>query len=211
MDIVKKYFPNLSPQQYEQFEAMEGLYRDWNARINLVSRKDIDALNERHILHSLSIAKLIQFADHSRIADVGSGGGFPGLPLAVMFPRVSFLLIDSIAKKMNAVSEIAQALGLTNLKTVQARAESFKGNFDFVTARAVSTLPQFYAWTKHLVQPGAAQSIENGIIYLKGGEVSAEIKILKQPCDVYEIAEVFDEPYFETKKIIHIPFKAKRA
>lgn len=211
MDILKKYFPDLSPQQYEQFEAMGQLYRDWNARINLVSRKDIEALYERHILHSLSIARLIQFSDHSRIADVGSGGGFPGVPLAIMFPKVSFLLIDSTAKKMNAVAEIAASLGLNNLKTVQARAESFKGNFDFVTARAVSTLPQFYEWTRHLIQPGTNRGLENGILYLKGGEVEAEIKLLKQRCDVYDIAEVFDEPYFETKKIIHIPVRTKSA
>lgn len=183
---------------------MKSVYEDWNSKINLISRQDIDAIYERHILHSLSIARLIQFNDHTRIADVGSGGGFPGIPLAVLFPQVNFLLIDSIGKKINAVKEIAAALELHNVKAVQARAESFKGNFDFVTARAVSTLPQFFQWTRHLVQAGHKQTLENGILYLKGGDVSAEIKQLKQPCDVYDIAEVFEEPYFETKRLIHI-------
>lgn len=204
MELIQKYFPHLSPHQTEQFVAMDSIYKEWNAKINLISRQDIGAIYERHILHSLSIAKLIQFKDHTRIIDVGSGGGFPGIPLAVLFPNVNFMLIDSIGKKINAVREIAAALELTNVKTVQARVESFKGNFDFVTARAVSTLPQFYQWTKHLVQAGSAQSIQNGILYLKGGDVSPEIKQLKKACDVYDIAEIFEEPYFESKKIIHI-------
>ncbi|MEI6576852.1 MAG: 16S rRNA (guanine(527)-N(7))-methyltransferase RsmG [Bacteroidota bacterium] len=207
MEVILKYFPKLNPLQIQQFGAMESVYKEWNSKINLVSRKDIDELYERHILHSLSIAKLIQFADHSRIVDVGSGGGFPGLPLAVIFPEVNFLLIDSIGKKINTVKEIASALELHNLKAVQARAEDFKGNFDFVTARAVATLGQFYTWTKHLVQPGSKQTLANGILYLKGGEVEAEIKVLKKPCDVYEISDVFDEAYFETKKIVHIPIR----
>ncbi len=204
MDIIRKYFPNLTASQIEQYSQLSPLYNLWNARINVISRKDIDLLYERHILHSLSIAKVISFKKDTRIVDIGTGGGFPGIPLAIMFPETKFHLVDSIAKKIKVVAAVSQELNLTNVSFEQARAEELKGKYDFVISRAVTTIPQFYHWVSGLIAMKSNNDLKNGIIYIKGGDFLEELKSIKKKYSIYPISDFFEEPFFETKNVVHI-------
>jgi len=205
MDIIKKYFPDLTSLQIQQFSELERLYNYWNERVNLISRKDIGNLYEHHVLHSLAIGILHPFLSGQKVMDVGTGGGFPGIPLAILFPGTHFYLIDSIAKKIRVVNEIGSALNLENLKTDQIRAEDVKAHFNFVVSRAVTSLPLFYDWVKDKFYPSRNHEPGQGIFYLKGGPLESELNEL--PVEVKEvfISEFFDEAFFETKKIIYIP------
>jgi len=207
MDSILRYFPKISEQQNSQFSQLEKIFRFWNNQINLISRKDIDHLYERHVLHSLSIAKFFEFSPGSNILDVGTGGGFPGIPLAIFFPSVNFTLIDSIGKKILAVNEIAKSLNLKNTKTICSRVEDLSEKFNFVISRAVADFPIFIKWTRSKVQPGGANPFPNGIIYLKGGDFENELKTIRQNVLIYNISEIFSEEFFKTKKIIYYPIK----
>ena len=209
MELILKYFPNISEQQKEQFKKLESLYQDWNLKINVVSRKDIDELYLRHVLHSLGIAKLISFKDGSKVLDVGTGGGFPGIPLAIMFPNCSFHLVDSIAKKLKVVNEVVDGLGLTNVNTTHDRVENINDNYDFIVSRAVAVMPTFVHWTKGKILKKNNHSLKNGIIYLKGGDLNDELKDYKT-VTVYNLTDYFNEDFFETKKVVHLPIKYKR-
>ena len=206
MHLILKYFPNLTAAQINQFETLEELYKDWNLKINVVSRKDIDELYLRHVLHSLAIAKIIEFKGGSRILDVGTGGGFPGIPLAILFPECQFHLVDSIAKKIKVVDEVKKGLGLTNVKTYHSRVEDIKGNYDFIVSRAVAAMPTFVHWVKGKIAKKQNNSLRNGIIYLKGGDLEDELKNYKS-AKVFNISELFEEPFFDTKKIVYLPLK----
>ena len=210
--LIHRYFPELSVIQQQQFGQLEPLYREWNERINVVSRKDIDALAEHHILHSLAIAKFCRFAAGTTLLDVGTGGGFPGIPLAIFFPECRFTLVDSIGKKIKVVQAIVDALGLKNVTALHTRCETLKQQFDFVLSRAVTDLPTFAGWVWPLVKVGAHQVIPNGIIYLKGGDLQAELaetrrKLPKNALspEEYLISNWFDNEFFTTKKLIYIP------
>lgn len=203
--IIEKYFPQLTEQQKQQFTQLGELYIHWNAQINLISRTDMDNLYEKHILHSLAIAKVVNFKDFSEILDVGTGGGFPGIPLAIMFPFCQFHLVDSIGKKIKVVNEIVTALGLANVKAEQMRAEQVEGEYDFIVSRAVTRLLPFYGWVKGKVNINNYNSVRNGILYLKGGDLKEEIKELGKKSRVYELSDYFTEAFFETKKIVHVP------
>ena len=207
LDLILKYFPGLTPEQQTQFAALDGLYREWNAQINVISRQDIDALYEKHILHSLSIAKIIQFKPGTEILDVGTGGGFPGIPLAIMFPMADFHLVDSIGKKIKVVQEVANALGLTNVKAEQARVEQLDTTYDFVVSRAVTRLKPFLGWVRYKIHKSGNNDRPNGVLYLKGGDLSEELAEIQDRYRVYDISDYFDEPFFETKKVIYIPKK----
>ncbi|WP_299122243.1 16S rRNA (guanine(527)-N(7))-methyltransferase RsmG [uncultured Winogradskyella sp.] len=208
MDLILKYFPNLTEIQIKQFEALEGLYKDWNAKINVVSRKDIDELYLRHVLHSLGIAKVIQFADNSSILDVGTGGGFPGVPLAIMFPNCQFHLVDSINKKLKVINAVCEAIELTNVKTTHSRVEAMDETFDFIVSRAVTAMPEFTKWVKRKVKKQQKNELKNGILYLKGGDLTEE---LKQYTNVkaFLLSDYFEEVFFDTKKVIYLPLKFK--
>lgn len=208
MLLIQKYFPNLTVIQLKQFEALQELYEDWNSKINVISRKDIEALYLRHVLHSLSIAKLIQFQAGSKILDIGTGGGFPGVPLAILFPDVTFHLVDSINKKLKVVNGVAESLGLENIYTTHSRAESIKGQYDFIVSRAVTTMPDFVGWVKNRVAKKSVHPIKNGILYLKGGDLTQELKIYSK-ATLYDLNAFFEEDFFETKKIVHLPLKYK--
>jgi 16S rRNA (guanine527-N7)-methyltransferase len=188
---------------------LQELYEYWNARINVISRKDIDKLEERHILHSLSIAKVISFRPGTSILDVGTGGGFPGIPLAILFPDSDFLLVDSIGKKVKVVKEIAAALGLKNAEARQVRAEQLEGRFDFAVSRAVTNLPEFLSWTKHMIRQGKRNSLDNGILYLKGGDFEDELSRLDRPYAVYDLDISIPRDFFLAKKLVYISFSAK--
>ncbi len=203
MQLIHKYFPDLLPEQIRQFSALDGLYRDWNEKINLISRKDIDGLYEKHILHSLAIAKVIQFKPSTRILDVGTGGGFPGIPLAILFPSAHFTLNDSIAKKIKVVQEISTSLGLQNVTTLNSRAEEGTEKYDFIVSRAVTAFPQFYTWVKGKIYTQNKNALPNGILYLKGGELEEELMNFRNRVKVFEIKDFFQEEFFETKKIIY--------
>ena len=205
MNLISKYFPELSDVQLHQFEALQGLYEEWNSKINVISRKDIESL---YLLHSLSIAKLIQFKSGSKILDIGTGGGFPGIPLAILFPEVKFHLVDSINKKLKVVNGVAESLGLENIKTTHSRAESIKGHYDFIISRAVTTMPDFVSWVKNRVAKKSLHPLKNGILYLKGGDLSEELKLYKT-ATLYDLSTYFEEDFFETKKIVHLPLKYK--
>lgn len=204
MDIIEKYFKDLSSKQREQLAQLEELYKYWNERINVISRKDIDKLYIHHVLHSLSVAKLIHFRPGTDIIDVGCGGGFPGIPLAIMFPETNFHLVDSIGKKVKVVQEVSAALGLTNVKAEQARVEKLKGKYDFIVSRAVTAFPKFVGLVRNKIQHKDQNSLPNGIIYLKGGNFEGEIHDYKKMISIFDISDFFEEEYFETKKIIYM-------
>lgn len=206
MELILKYFKNLTDLQKNQFEQLQNIYSEWNSQINVISRKDMEHFYERHVLHSLGIANFINFSPNTKIIDVGTGGGFPGIPLAIMFPEVGFTLIDSIGKKTKVVNAVIEHLDLKNTEALQIRAEEFKGKYDFIVSRAVTTLPGFYSQTKHLLSTKQNNAITNGILYLKGGDLTEELQPFKKQVIVSELSEVFEEPFFQTKKIVHLPF-----
>lgn len=208
MEEITKYFPNLSENQVIQFRKLEELYQDWNAKINVISRKDIDELYVKHVLHSLGIAKIISFQPHTTVLDVGTGGGFPGIPLAILFPEVQFYLIDVIAKKIKVVNEVATALGLENVKAEQMRAEQVKDDFDFIVSRAVTNMPDFVNWVKEKVKNKSNHDLANGILYLKGGDLTEELASFPKAVQ-FSLADFFTEDFFETKKVVHLPLKHK--
>lgn len=202
--IIKKYFPDLSAGQMEQFEMLTPLYSEWNEKINVISRKDVENLETNHILHSLAIAKIISFKSGTKILDVGTGGGFPGIPLAIMFPECKFHLIDSIGKKITVVEAIAKEIGLQNLTAEKIRAEDVEGKFNFIVSRAVTTLPEFYSWIENRIISKSQNTLKNGVIYLKGGDLTEELKTFEKRHTVFDISNIFEEAFFETKKIVHI-------
>ncbi|MBQ0769177.1 MAG: 16S rRNA (guanine(527)-N(7))-methyltransferase RsmG [Bizionia sp.] len=206
MELILKYFPDLTEDQINKFTKLEELYKDWNLKINVVSRKDIDELYLRHVLHSLAIAKLIQFEDGSKIMDVGTGGGFPGIPLAILFPECSFHLVDSIAKKLKVVNEVVEGLGLENVKTTHSRVEEIKDTYDFIVSRAVAVMPTFVHWIKGKVAKDQKNTLKNGVIYLKGGDLEEELKDY-QTAIVYNISDYYTEAFYDTKKLVHLPIK----
>lgn len=208
MEIIQKYFPNLTEIQLEQFTRLQELYQDWNLKINVVSRKDIDELYLRHVLHSLGIAKVISFKPGSKILDVGTGGGFPGIPLAILFPETQFHLVDSIGKKIKVVNEVAEGLGLENVKTTNGRAEEVKGEYDFIVSRAVAQMETFVGWTKGKTAKKQNHELKNGILYLKGGDLSEELAKYTS-ATIYDLTNYFDEDFFETKKVVHLGMKFK--
>ena len=208
MQLILKYFPDLSEDQIDKFGKLEGLYQDWNLKINVVSRKDIDELYLRHVLHSLAIAKVVKFKDGTKIMDVGTGGGFPGIPLAILFPECSFHLVDSIAKKLKVVDEVVEGLGLTNIKTTHSRVEEIKGTYDFIVSRAVAAMPTFVHWIKGKVAKKQKNALKNGIIYLKGGDLAKEL-IDYPKATIYNISDFYTEDFFDTKKVVHLPIKYK--
>ena len=206
MDEILKYFPNLTEIQIQQFEKLEALYQDWNAKINVISRQDIDQLYTKHVLHSLGIAKITTFAKGTFVLDVGTGGGFPGIPLAILFPETRFYLIDVIAKKINVVKAVAESLELKNVKAEQIRAENVKGDYDFIVSRAVTNMTDFVAWTQHKIKKQQKHTLKNGILYLKGGDLSQELAAFpKSKC--FELSDFFENDFFETKKVVHLPLK----
>ena len=204
MQIIHKYFPDLTEKQIQQFSNLQELYEHWNAQINVISRKNIDTLYTNHILHSLAIAKVIQFEKGTKILDIGTGGGFPGIPLAILFPDVEFLLVDSIGKKIKVVNEVSSAIGLTNVRTLHERAENINETFDFIVSRAVTNMTDFKKWVKGKFNKKHNNSLKNGILYLKGGDLSEELRGLSHTR--YEIADSFEEEFFETKKVIYISY-----
>jgi 16S rRNA (guanine527-N7)-methyltransferase len=208
MELIFKYFPNLTDTQILQFKALEGLYNDWNAKINVVSRKDIDELYLRHVLHSLAIAKVIQFKDNSSILDVGTGGGFPGVPLAILFPNCKFHLVDSINKKLKVINAVSEALELSNIKTTHSRVEAINETYDFIVSRAVTAMPEFTKWVKGKVAKQQKNDLKNGILYLKGGDLTEELKQYKT-VKAFLLSDYFEEDFFETKKVIYLPLKHK--
>ncbi len=206
MDEILKYFPDLTDIQKEQFVKLDFLYHDWNEKINVISRKDIDALYTKHILHSLGIAKIINFEPGTYVLDVGTGGGFPGIPLAILFPETRFYLIDIIAKKIKVVQAVADGLELKNVKAEQLRAENVKGDFDFIVSRAVTNMPDFVSWVKTKVKKNNKHELKNGILYLKGGDLTEELKDFPKATE-YNLSDFFEDEFFETKKVVHLPLK----
>ena len=208
MDLILKYFTNLTEDQINKFQQLESLYQDWNLKINVVSRKDIDELYLRHVLHSLGIAKVVEFRDGSKILDVGTGGGFPGIPLAILFPNCSFHLVDSIAKKLKVVDEVVEGLGLTNVKTTHSRVEEINDTFDFIVSRAVAIMPTFTHWVKGKIAKEQKNDLKNGILYLKGGDLTEELQDYKT-ATIYNLSDFYTEDFYETKKVVHLPLKYK--
>ena len=208
MEEILRQFPNLTENQRIQFEMLQALYEDWNSKINVISRKDIDELYTRHVLHSLGMAKIIEFRPGSKIMDVGTGGGFPGIPLAILFPDVDFYLIDVIAKKIKVVNEVATALGLKNVKAEQKRAELVKQEFDFIVSRAVTNMTDFVSWVDGAISKKQNHEIGNGILYLKGGDLTEELKDFPKATE-YNLSDYFSDEFFETKKVVHLPLKGK--
>ncbi|HSV88782.1 MAG TPA: 16S rRNA (guanine(527)-N(7))-methyltransferase RsmG [Bacteroidales bacterium] len=204
MEVIKKYFHGLDTWQTERFKALFPLYQEWNSRINVISRKDMENFWVHHVLHSLSIACFVSFKPGTQVLDVGTGGGFPGIPLAIFFPETEFLLIDSIGKKIKIVKEITQSLGLKNVSALQTRAEDIKEPFDFVVSRAVKSLPEFIPWVSGNIKEKGGNQIENGILYLKGGEFGEEIRQLRMKASIFELKNWFSESYFETKKLVYL-------
>ncbi|MBI1770323.1 MAG: 16S rRNA (guanine(527)-N(7))-methyltransferase RsmG [Bacteroidetes bacterium] len=202
---VFHYFNNLSETQQKQFAQLGDLYKEWNERINVVSRKDIENIYTNHVLHSLGIAKVMGFNKSAQVMDVGTGGGFPGIPLAILFPEAEFYLIDSIGKKITVVKEVAAALNLKNVRAEQIRAEQVKQKFDFVVSRAVTRMKEFYGWTRNTIKPKSVHKLDNGILYLKGGDLDEELNELKKPYSLYDLSDYFKEEYFETKKVVYVP------
>lgn len=208
MDEILKYFPDLSQKQIEQFGKLEVLYKDWNSKINVISRKDIDELYTKHVLHSLGIAKVIDFKSGSSILDVGTGGGFPGVPLAILYPDVDFYLIDIIAKKIKVVNAVVESLGLENVKAEQMRAANVDERFDFIVSRAVTNMTDFVGWVRKKVKKDSNHDIRNGILYLKGGDLTEELALFTSAQQT-NLSSYFKEEFFETKKVVYLPIKYK--
>lgn len=208
MELVKRYFPNLTENQLHQFEKLNELYQDWNLKINVVSRKDIDEIYLRHVVHSLGIAKVQTFKPGAHILDVGTGGGFPGVPLAILFPETHFHLVDSIGKKIKVVDEVVAGLGLTNVKTTNDRVENTTGTYDFIVSRAVAQMETFVHWTKGKIAKKSNHELKNGILYLKGGDLTEELQSYPKAV-IYELSDYFEEEFFDTKKVVHLPLKFK--
>jgi len=207
-EIVFNYFPGLTEVQIEQFNLLEELYKDWNQKINVVSRKDIDELYVRHVLHSLGIGKIIQFKPGAEILDVGTGGGFPGIPLAILFPETNFTLVDAIGKKVKVVQEVVEGLELQNVRAIHSRVEELDQQFDFIVSRAVAAMPTFVHWVKGRIKKKSEHSLRNGILYLKGGDLEEELKNYKT-AELFELADFFKEEFFETKRLVYLPLKFK--
>ncbi len=206
--LIQKYFPELTTEQINQFEQLGALYQEWNAKINVISRKDMDALYERHILHALGIAKIITFKAGSKVLDVGTGGGFPGIPLAILFPETQFHLVDAIGKKIKVVDAVVAATGLKNVTTAHTRAEKVNDTYDFVVSRAVTKMPDFVKWVRTKIAKKSEHSLKNGILYLKGGDLTEELKTYAS-VRLYNLTDYFDLPFYETKKVVHLPIKVR--
>lgn len=204
MEEILKYFPNLTDEQISQFSRLKELYMNWNEKINVISRKDIDELYIRHVLHSLAIAKVIEFKENSDILDVGTGGGFPGIPLAIFFPKVRFHLIDSIQKKILVVDEVSKGLGLKNIKAEALRAEKIKSKYDFIISRAVTQMPKFIGWVRNKIKNENKNILPNGILYLKGGDLEEELKDFNN-IEIFSISDFFSNEFFKTKKVVWLP------
>ncbi|MGZ5244237.1 MAG: 16S rRNA (guanine(527)-N(7))-methyltransferase RsmG [Bacteroidia bacterium] len=204
VEIITKYFPDLNPLQIKQYEELGLVFPQWNDKINLISRKDVENLYERHILHSLGIAKVINFTMGTQILDVGTGGGFPGIPLAIMFPEVAFTLVDSIGKKIKVVQEVAKALELKNVRAYHARAEEIPGKFDFITGRAVTDINAFYGWVRNKIKTKQQNGLPNGILYLKGGDMTEELAPFRKRAQVFPLDQYFEEEFFQTKAVVYI-------
>tara|TARA_R110002072_G_scaffold273058_2_gene433356 strand:+ start:22825 stop:23454 length:630 start_codon:yes stop_codon:yes gene_type:complete len=204
VELIKQHFPSISELQISQFQQLQALYEEWNAQINVISRKDTENFYERHVLHSLAIAKVVNFVDGSKILDVGTGGGFPGIPLAILFPDCQFVLVDSIGKKIKVVKEVTQALDLSNVEGIHERAENIEGQFDFIVSRAVTKMPSFLKWTKGKFSKENKNEFKNGIFYLKGGDLSEEMKTVKKAVQYFLISEFFEQEFFETKKVVYV-------
>ena len=202
VSLILKYFPEITDEQKQQFEKLEQLYTEWNEKINVISRKDMDGLYEKHILHSLGIAKVMSFADDTKVLDVGTGGGFPGIPLAILFPEVSFTLIDSIGKKIKVVEAVSEGLGLKNVTAVHGRAEKLKEKFHFVVSRAVTQMPEFLRWLKGKFEKEQFNEKHNGVLYLKGGDLAEELAGLR--CEIFQLKNYFKEEFFDTKKVVYL-------
>lgn len=205
MELLTKYFPDLSKKQKEQFGELGELYKYWNAQINVISRQDIEHLYERHILHSLGIAKVIQFKSTTSVLDVGTGGGFPGIPLAIMFPEAHFHLVDSIGKKIKVVNEVASALKLKNVLAEQKRAEKLDQQYEFVVCRAVTRLQPFVSWISNKISPNSFHDLKNGVLALKGGDLTEERKELQKKTKIYQLSDYFEEDFYETKQVVYVP------
>ena len=208
--LILTYFPDLTEKQIEQFDRLQELYEDWNAKINVISRKDMDQFYVHHVLHSLGIAKVMNFQPGTKILDIGTGGGFPGIPLAILFPDTHFHLVDSIGKKITVVKEVAKALKLGNVEAQQARAESLVRTYDFVISRAVTRMINFYPWVKGKIKREDFNEFQNGILYLKGGDVDEEMEELDKSYVTYHLSDYFKEDFFETKKVVYMPWEDKR-
>ncbi len=208
MELIHKYFKQLADSQIHQFEKLNDLYQDWNLKINVVSRKDIDELYLRHVLHSLGIAKVMEFKPGAKVMDVGTGGGFPGIPLAILFPETQFHLVDSIGKKIKVVNEVAGGLALKNVETTHGRVEEVKDQYDFIVSRAVAQMETFVRWNKGRIAKAQHHDLKNGILYLKGGDLTEELKLYKT-AKIYDLTDYFEEDFFETKKVVHLPLKYK--
>lgn len=204
-EIIFGYFPDLTPTQQDQYVKLFALYREWNDKINVVSRKDIENLYINHVLHSLGIAKVMKFNPGADVLDVGTGGGFPGVPLAIMFPDTKFHLVDSIGKKITVVKNVSEGVGLKNVKAEQIRAEQIKGQYDFIVSRAVTRLKEFYGWINQKTKKQSSHKLDNGILYLKGGDLDEELAELKKPHSLYSLSDYFKEEFFETKKVVYVP------
>ncbi|MFN8349579.1 MAG: 16S rRNA (guanine(527)-N(7))-methyltransferase RsmG [Spirosomataceae bacterium] len=204
MEIIKKYFPKLTPVQLDRFGQLGELYAHWNAQINVISRQDVENLYLRHVLHSLSIAKVVQFREFASILDVGTGGGFPGIPLAILFPEAEFHLVDSIGKKIKVVDEVAKALQLTNVRAEHCRADQADGDYDFVVTRAVTRIAPLYDWIRNKISHNHVHPLRNGVLALKGGDLDEEMAELKRKYRIFELHEFFEEEFFETKKIVYV-------
>jgi 16S rRNA (guanine527-N7)-methyltransferase len=210
MEVIDKYFPLPDTHQREQFARLQSLYTHWNNQINVISRKDMENFYINHVLHSLAIARVIHFSAGTKVLDVGTGGGFPGIPLAIMFPQCHFLLVDSIGKKIKVVNEVAAALNLPNVEAITQRAETIDQEFDFIVSRAVTALPAFTSWVKTKISNVQKNELPNGILYLKGGDFQDELRQIKMNYKIFEISSFFDEPFFETKKVIHLVNKPQK-
>jgi 16S rRNA (guanine527-N7)-methyltransferase len=207
IEVIKQHFA-LSSKQEQQFLQLENLYKEWNAQINVISRKDIDELYVRHVLHSLAIAKVIAFLPESRVLDIGTGGGFPGIPLAILFPETKFVLCDSIAKKIKVVTEVYSSIGLSNVEAIWGRADQVPGRFDFIVSRAVAPMTELVGWTFRKLESTNRHSLKNGWVVLKGGDILEEISLTKRKFKIHEISQWFDDPFFETKKVVYVGGKA---